>query len=81
MVGTFYAAPAPGEPAFVKVGDEVAAGETLCIVEAMKLMNEIGAPQMGIVREICVEDASPVEYGTVLFYIEPYREADAGEGA
>ena len=53
MVGTFYAAPAPGEPAFVKVGDEVAAGETLCIVEAMKLMNEIGAPQMGIVREIC----------------------------
>lgn len=81
MVGTFYAAPAPGEPAFVKVGDEVAAGETLCIVEAMKLMNEIGAPQMGIVREICVEDASPVEYGTALFYIEPYREADAGEGA
>lgn len=81
MVGTFYAAPAPGDPAFVKVGDEVAAGETLCIVEAMKLMNEIGAPQMGIVREICVEDASPVEYGTALFYIEPYREADAGEGA
>ncbi|WP_418863927.1 acetyl-CoA carboxylase biotin carboxyl carrier protein [Slackia exigua] len=81
MVGTFYAAPAPGEPAFVKVGDEVAAGETLCIVEAMKLMNEIGAPQMGIVREVCVEDASPVEYGTALFYIEPYREADAGEGA
>ena len=81
MVGTFYAAPAPGEPAFVKVGDEVAAGETLCIVEAMKLMNEIGAPQMGIVREICVEDASPVEYGTALFYIEPHREADAGEGA
>ena len=81
MVGTFYAAPAPGEPAFVKVGDEVAAGETLCIVEAMKLMNEIGAPQMGIVRKICVEDASPVEYGTALFYIEPYREADAGEGA
>lgn len=81
MVGTFYAAPAPGEPTFVKVGDEVAAGETLCIVEAMKLMNEIGAPQMGIVREICVEDASPVEYGTALFYIEPYREADAGEGA
>lgn len=81
MVGTFYAAPAPGEPAFVKVGDEVAAGETLCIVEAMKLMNEIGAPQMGIVREICVEDAAPVEYGTALFYIEPYREADAGEGA
>lgn len=81
MVGTFYTAPAPGEPAFVKVGDEVAAGETLCIVEAMKLMNEIGAPQMGIVREICVEDASPVEYGTALFYIEPYREADAGEGA
>ena len=49
MVGTYYAAPAPGEPPFVKVGDEVAAGETLCIVEAMKLMNEITAEEMGTV--------------------------------
>lgn len=77
MVGTFYAAPAPGEPAFVQVGDEVAANQTLCIVEAMKLMNEIGAEEMGTVREICVEDASPVEFGTPLFYIEPHTSHDA----
>lgn len=80
MVGTFYTSPAPGEPPFVKVGDEVAAGETLCIVEAMKLMNEIAAPQMGTVREVCLEDATPVEFGTPLFYIEPHGQADAGEG-
>ena len=73
MVGTYYEAPAPGEPPFVKVGDEVAANETLCIVEAMKLMNEITADEMGTVREVCLEDASPVEYGTVLFYIEPHE--------
>ena len=72
MVGTFYAAPAPDEPPFVKVGDEVAANQTLCIVEAMKLMNEITAEEMGTVREVCVEDATPVEFGTVLFYIEPH---------
>lgn len=71
MVGTFYAAPAPGEPAFVRVGDEVAAGQTLCIVEAMKLMNEIAAEEVGTVREVCVEDGAPVEFGTVLFYVEP----------
>ena len=56
----------------VKVGDEVAAGETLCIVEAMKLMNEIAAEEMGTVREVCLSDATPVEYGTVLFYVEPH---------
>lgn len=72
MVGTFYEAPAPGEEPFVKVGDEVAAGETLCIVEAMKLMNEITADEVGTVREICVKDSSAVEYGTPLFYIEPH---------
>ena len=72
MVGTYYEAPAPGEPPFVKVGDEVAAGETLCIVEAMKLMNEITAEEMGTVREVCLSDATPVEYGTVLFYVEPH---------
>ncbi len=77
MVGTFYAAPAPGEPAFVEVGDEVAANQTLCIVEAMKLMNEIGAEEMGTVREVCVEDATPVEFGTPLFYIEPHTTHDA----
>lgn len=77
MVGTFYAAPAPGEPAFAQVGDEVAANQTLCIVEAMKLMNEIGAEEMGTVREVCVEDATPVEFGTPLFYIEPHASHDA----
>ncbi len=74
MVGTYYEAPAPGEAPFVKVGDEVAAGETLCIVEAMKLMNEIAAEEMGTVREVCLDDATPVEYGTVLFYIEPHEK-------
>ena len=73
MVGTFYTSPAPGEPPFVKVGDEVAANQTLCIVEAMKLMNEITAEEMGTVREVCLEDATPVEFGTVMFYIEPHN--------
>ena len=76
MVGTFYTSPAPGEPPFVKVGDEVVANQTLCIVEAMKLMNEITAEEMGTVREVCLEDASPVEFGTVLFYIEPHASHD-----
>ena len=75
MVGTYYEAPAPGEPPFVQVGDEVAAGQTLCIVEAMKLMNEIAAEEVGTVREVCLEDATPVEYGTVLFYVEPHGPA------
>ncbi len=77
MVGTFYTSPAPGEPPFVQVGDEVAANQTLCIVEAMKLMNEITAEEMGTVREVCLEDASPVEFGTPLFYIEPHATHDA----
>ena len=71
MVGTFYAAPAPDADPFVAVGDEVTAGQSLCIVEAMKLMNEITADQMGTVREVCVADGDPVEFGTVLFYLEP----------
>ena len=82
MVGTFYAAPAPGEPAFVKEGDEVVANQTLCIVEAMKLMNEITAEEIGTVREVCLEDATPVEFGTVLFYVEPHgAPAPAPESA
>ena len=72
MVGTFYVAPAPDQPAFVKVGDDVAANQTLCIVEAMKLMNEISAEEMGTIREVCVDDATAVEYGTVMFYLEPH---------
>lgn len=71
MVGTFYAAPSPDSDPFVQVGDEVTAGQSMCIVEAMKLMNEIPAPQIGVVREVCVENAQPVEFGTVLFYLEP----------
>lgn len=81
MVGTFYTSPAPGEPPFVKVGDEVTANQTLCIVEAMKLMNEITAEEMGTICEVCVEDATPVEYGTVLFYIEPNGEPRISETA
>ncbi len=71
MVGTFYVAPAPDQPPFVSVGDEVMAGSTLCIVEAMKLMNEISAEAMCVVREVCCENAQPVEFDQVLFYVEP----------
>jgi oxaloacetate decarboxylase (Na+ extruding) subunit alpha len=77
MVGTFYAAPSPDAPAFVKLDDEVTAGQTLCIVEAMKLMNEISAEQIGTIREICVENAAPVEYGTVMFYLEPIGKIES----
>jgi len=70
MVGTFYSAPKPGTPNFVKVGDRVAVGQTLCIVEAMKLMNEIESEVAGTVREILVENAGPVQFGQVLFRIE-----------
>jgi oxaloacetate decarboxylase (Na+ extruding) subunit alpha len=71
MVATFYEAPNPGSPAFVSVGDEVAEGQPLCILEAMKLMNEIVAEEGGIIREIAVANGDTVEYGTVLFYYEP----------
>lgn len=74
MVGTFYAAPSPDADPFVKEGDKVNAGDPLCIVEAMKLMNEIPAEEMCVVREVCVSNADPVEYGTVMFYIEPVTE-------
>ena len=70
MVGTFYQSPSPGADAFVSVGDSVDEGQALCILEAMKLMNEITAEENGTIREICVADADPVEYGTVLFYYE-----------
>jgi oxaloacetate decarboxylase (Na+ extruding) subunit alpha len=71
MVGTFYRAPAPGVAAFVEEGDAVAPGQTLCILEAMKLMNEVKAELEGIVRKIHVGNAEPVEYGQLLFEIEP----------
>ncbi len=71
MVGTLYRASSPGTPEFVNIGDTVEEGQPLCILEAMKLMNEITAEEPGVIREICVGDAEPVEYGTVLFYYEP----------
>jgi oxaloacetate decarboxylase alpha subunit len=71
MVGTFYRAPAPGAAAFVEEGDPVAPGETLCILEAMKLMNEVKAEIEAIVRKIHVDNAQPVEYGQLLFELEP----------
>lgn len=71
MVGTFYRSPAPTSPSFVKVGDRVDDNTVLCIVEAMKLMNEIKAETSGVVKKICVENAQPVEYGQVLFLIDP----------
>ena len=70
MVGTFYAAPAPDAPPFVKVGDRVAPGQTLCILEAMKLMNEIKSETAGTIVDILVGNAEPVEYGQTLFRIE-----------
>jgi len=71
MVGTFYEAAAPGTPPFVSAGDEFEEGATLCILEAMKLMNEIVAEEAGVIREVAVKNGAPVEYGTVLFYYEP----------
>ncbi|HEX6308879.1 MAG TPA: acetyl-CoA carboxylase biotin carboxyl carrier protein [Longimicrobiales bacterium] len=71
MVGTFYRAPAPDAPPYVEAGSTVTKGQTLCILEAMKLMNELECEVDGVVREILVEDADPVEYGQVLFRIEP----------
>jgi acetyl-CoA carboxylase biotin carboxyl carrier protein len=71
MVGTFYRAPAPEAPAYVEVGSHVTKGQTLCILEAMKLMNELESEVDGVVREILVSNADPVEFGQVLFRIEP----------
>jgi acetyl-CoA carboxylase biotin carboxyl carrier protein len=71
MVGTFYKSPEPGAEPYVKVGTRVAVGQTVCIIEAMKIMNEIEAEVAGVVREVLVEDAQPVEFGTVLFRVDP----------
>lgn len=71
MVGTFYKAPEPGAEPYIKVGNRVTAGQTVCIIEAMKIMNEIEAEITGVVREINVEDSQPVEFGQVLFRIDP----------
>jgi oxaloacetate decarboxylase alpha subunit len=78
MVGTFYRAPQPGAPPFVEEGQPVGAGQTLCILEAMKLMNEVKADVEGVVRAIHVENAQPVEFGQLLFELEPVgRPVDA----
>ncbi len=71
IVGTFYASPTPDAPLYVKLGDRVEEGQVLCIIEAMKLMNEIEAETSGILKEILVRNEEPVEYGQVLFRIEP----------
>jgi acetyl-CoA carboxylase biotin carboxyl carrier protein len=71
LVGTFYQAPAPDVPPFVEVGDHVNNGDVVCIVEAMKSMNEIQSEVKGVVKEICVENAQMVEFGQVLFKIDP----------
>ena len=70
MVGTFYRSPTPGAKAFVEVGQEVSEGDTLCIIEAMKMLNQIEADKAGTIAAIMVDNAEPVEYGQVLFVIE-----------
>ncbi|MDQ9171278.1 acetyl-CoA carboxylase biotin carboxyl carrier protein [Oxalobacteraceae bacterium R-40] len=69
MVGTFYRASSPGSPAFVEVGSSVKEGDTLCIIEAMKLLNEIDADASGVIKQILVENGQPVEFGQPLFVI------------
>lgn len=71
MVGTFYRSPGPDKPVFVNVGDTISKGSTVCIIEAMKLFNEIDSEFSGKIVKIMVEDASPVEYDQVLFLLEP----------
>ena len=70
MVGTFYSKPSPDAEPFVRVGDEIAVGDTVCIIEAMKMMNEIESEFSGRITEVCVSDGEPVEYGQTLMYVE-----------
>jgi acetyl-CoA carboxylase biotin carboxyl carrier protein len=71
MVGTFYMSPAPDAPSYVESGSKVKPGDTLCIIEAMKLMNELESEVSGTIREICVDNGQPVEFGQVLFRVAP----------
>jgi acetyl-CoA carboxylase biotin carboxyl carrier protein len=71
MVGTFYMSPEPGAEPYVKPGSRITPGQTVCIIEAMKIMNEIEAEIAGVIREISVDDAQPVEFGQVLFRVDP----------
>lgn len=72
MVGTFYSAPEPGAQAYVKVGTRVNVGQVVCIIEAMKIMNEIESEVGGAVKEVCVQNAQPVEFGQVLYRVDPH---------
>jgi len=71
MVGTFYAKPEPGADPYVRVGSRISSGQTLCIIEAMKIMNPLDAEISGVIREVAVEDSQPVEFGQVLFRVDP----------
>jgi acetyl-CoA carboxylase biotin carboxyl carrier protein len=71
MVGTYYGAPEPGARPYVTAGARIEKGQVLCIIEAMKIMNEIESEFSGVVKEVCVQDAHPVEYGQALFRIDP----------
>lgn len=73
MVGTFYSAPAPDEPPFVSIGDRVQSGQTVCIIEAMKLMNELEAEVSGEIVDILVENAEPIEFGQPLMRVKPAK--------
>ncbi|MFP4588529.1 MAG: acetyl-CoA carboxylase biotin carboxyl carrier protein [Candidatus Bipolaricaulota bacterium] len=73
IVGTFYRSSSPEESAYVEVGDDVQPGDTVCIIEAMKVMNEVKAETQGKIVEICVEDGAPVEYGQDLFMVDPFE--------
>ncbi|MDN3504791.1 MAG: acetyl-CoA carboxylase biotin carboxyl carrier protein [Rhabdochlamydiaceae bacterium] len=70
MVGTFYASPSPNDPPFAKVGERIEKGAVICIIEAMKVMNEVKADKAGVIKEILMENMQPVEFGTKLFRIE-----------
>ena len=71
MVGTFYSAPEPGAEPYVKVGSRVSSGQVVCIIEAMKIMNEIESELHGVIREVAVENTQPVEFGQVLYRVDP----------
>lgn len=71
MVGTYYSAPEPGAKPYISAGDRISKGQVLCIIEAMKIMNEIEAEIAGVIREVLVEDAQPVEFGQILFRVDP----------
>lgn len=71
MVGTFYAQPEPGAEPYTRVGARIKTGQTLCVIEAMKIMNPLDAEVTGVVVEVCVSDAQPVEFGQVLFRVDP----------